>query len=37
MRSPGTGGFRILVHGGWNKKKALVLNFAFALTIVPGA
>jgi zinc and cadmium transporter len=30
------GDFGILVHGGWNKKKALVLNFAFALTIVPG-
>ncbi len=31
------GDFGILVHGGWKKKKAFLLNFISALTIVPGA
>lgn len=30
------GDFTILVPGGWNKKRALLLNFVSALTIVPG-
>ncbi len=31
------GDFGILIHGGWNKNKALLFNFLSALTIVPGA
>ncbi len=31
------GDFGILIHGGWNKKKAILFNFISALTIVPGA
>ncbi|HDQ22400.1 MAG TPA: ZIP family metal transporter [Candidatus Uhrbacteria bacterium] len=30
------GDFGILIHGGWNKKKALLFNFLSALTIVLG-
>ncbi len=30
------GDFGVLVHGGWEKKKALWFNFLSALTIVPG-
>lgn len=30
------GDFGILVHGGWRKRRALLVNFASALTIVPG-
>ncbi len=30
------GDFGILVHGGWNKRRALVYNFISALSIVPG-
>ena len=30
------GDFGILVHGGWNKYKALLFNFFSALTIIPG-
>jgi len=31
------GQFAILVHGGWSKKKALLYNFASALTAIAGA
>lgn len=31
------GDFGILIHGGWEKKKALLFNFFSALTIVVGA
>ncbi len=30
------GDFGILIHGGWEKRKALLFNFFSALTIVPG-
>lgn len=30
------GDFGILIHGGWNKKKALIFNFFSALTIIFG-
>jgi zinc and cadmium transporter len=30
------GDFGILVHGGWDKRKALVFNFVSALTVVAG-
>jgi zinc and cadmium transporter len=30
------GDFGILIHGGWPKKKALVYNFASALTVIAG-
>ena len=30
------GDFGILVHGGWSKRRALVVNYLSALTIVPG-
>ena len=30
------GEFGILLHGGWNKSKALFINFLTALTIIPG-
>jgi len=30
------GDFGILVKGGWSKKRALVVNYLSALTIVPG-
>jgi zinc and cadmium transporter len=30
------GDFAILVHGGWSRRRALVANFASAVTIVPG-
>ena len=30
------GDFGILVHGGWNKYRALFVNFISALTIIPG-
>jgi len=30
------GDFGILIHGGWEKKKALLFNFLSALTIVVG-
>jgi zinc and cadmium transporter len=30
------GDFAILVHGGWSRRRALLANFASALTIVPG-
>ncbi|MGM0442200.1 MAG: ZIP family metal transporter [Elusimicrobiota bacterium] len=30
------GNFGILVYGGWNRKKALIVNFAISLIIVPG-
>ena len=31
------GQFAILVHGGWSRKKALLYNFASALTAIAGA
>jgi len=31
------GDFGILIHGGWEKKKALIFNFLSALTVVIGA
>lgn len=30
------GDFGILIHGGWNKYRALLFNFLSALTIIPG-
>ncbi|MGM0567879.1 MAG: ZIP family metal transporter, partial [Elusimicrobiota bacterium] len=30
------GNYGVLVYGGWNKMKALVVNFAVSLSIVPG-
>lgn len=30
------GDFAILIHGGWEKRRALIINFISALTIVPG-